>query len=237
MDGILGIGRLQNVASNPTGVKAPTIVDVLATQKIIPSRLVGIRLSRSSDGSNNGEINFGAPDTSAYSGDLNYISAVTNMNGFWEIPLGSVSFNGKNAAIQNGVTVLLDSGTSYMLLPPDDAKALHAIIPGSSGTGETYTVPCDTSMPLVLTLGGKTYSISSKDYVGSPGSSGGCNSNIIGRATFAATQWLVGDVFLKNVYTVFDYDGSRVGLAQEKGLLSPALPHWHTQQTIHYPPF
>jgi Eukaryotic aspartyl protease len=218
MDGILGVGRLENVASNPSGVKAPTIVDTLVSQNIISSKLFGLRISRAGDGGNDGEINFGAPDTAAFSGSLNYITAVKNPNGFWEIPIGSVTFNGKAASIQSGVTVLLDSGTSYMLVPQPDADAIHAVIPGSQKNGEVYSIPCNTNTPLTLTFGGQAYGISAEDYVGAKNSDGTCTSNIVARTTFETTQWLIGDVFLKNVYTVFDYDGGRIGLGQLKGM-------------------
>jgi hypothetical protein len=214
MDGILGVGRLENVVSNPTGVKAPTIIDLLASQGIISPKLIGIRLSRSSDKSNNGELSFGAPDTSAYAaGSLNYVPAVTNGNGFWELPLTAAGYNGVNAALQSNITILLDTGTSYMLLPPTDATALHSLIPGAKGNNQVYTIPCNTNNALTLTIGGQNYNISPKDYVGYANSDGSCTSNIVGQTTFAANQWLVGDVFLKNVYTVLDYDGGRVGLA------------------------
>jgi hypothetical protein len=220
MDGILGIGRLDDLTSNPNGVKAPTIVDTLVSQNIITAKLFGLRLSRASDGGNDGEINFGSPDTSAFSGSLNYVAALKNTDGFWEIPITSISFNGKTASIQSGVTVLLDSGTSYMLVPPTDADAIHAVIPGSKKNGEVYTVPCNTNTPLTLTFGGQAYTILPVDYIGAPGTDGTCASNVVARTTFSATQWLVGDVFLKNVYTVFDYDGSRIGFGQPKSKLA-----------------
>jgi hypothetical protein len=214
MDGILGVGRLGNVVNNPTGVKAPTIVDVFASQGIITPKLIGIRLSRTADKLNNGELSFGAPDPSAYvAGTLNYIPAMNNSNGFWEIPLTGAGFNGVNAVLQPNITILLDTGTSYMLLPPADATALHALIPGAKGNDQVYTIPCNTNQPLTLNIGGQTYNISPEDYVGYVNSDGSCTSNIVGQTTFSANQWLVGDVFLKNVYTVLDYDGSRVGLA------------------------
>ncbi|KAF2665411.1 acid protease [Microthyrium microscopicum] len=233
MDGILGVGRLQNVASNQNGVKAPTVVDVLVSQKIINAKVFGIRLSRASDGLNNGEITFGGPDTDAYSGDLNYVSAITNDRGFWELTIDSVSFNGKTAAIQNGATALLDSGTSLLLLPPSDAQAVHDTIPGSAKNGETFTVPCNTATPLTISFGGKAYTISPKDYIGSATSNGNCNSNIAGRQTFNSNQWLVGDVFLKNVYTVFDGDQGRVGFSLLKGssISTPSSPTPPISQT------
>ena len=216
MDGIVGLGRPENLASDPTGVKAPTVMDVLISQKVITAKQFGIRISRTSDGPNDGEVSFGAPDLDAIDGSLNYIPALTNTNGFWEIPIDSLSVGGKTGSLPQGRTALLDSGTSFMLLPPADATLLHGLIPGSAQSGEDYTVPCSTKLVITLGFGGKTYDINYKDYVGRDVGGGNCASNIVARQAFNDGQWLVGDVFLKNVYTLFDYDESRIGLGYLK---------------------
>jgi hypothetical protein len=211
MDGILGLGRPDTVKSGTTGVNAPSLMDTLISQKIISSKLYGLALWRSADGgSNDGEINFGSPDTSRYDGNLNYISAITSTNGFWEIPIADAGVDGKKVGL-TGRTAIIDSGTSFILMPKSDAAKLHQAIPNSSQNGETFTVPCDATNKVQIVFGSITYNISPKDYVGSPSGSD-CASNIIGRQVFSSSQWLVGDVFLKNVYTVFDYDQQRVGL-------------------------
>ena len=103
-----------------------------------------------------------------------------------------------------------------MLLPPADAETLHGQIPGSQANGEMFSIPCAFRKPIQLVFSGVTYSIPSIDYVGSPRENGSsaCSSNIIGRRPFGTDQWLVGDVFLKNVYSVFDYDEERIGIKE-----------------------
>jgi Eukaryotic aspartyl protease len=215
MDGIVGLGRLQNVADNSEGVKAPTLVDVLVSQNVISSKQIGIHLSGGADTLNDGEITFGAADTSVIDGALSYVAALDNDDGFWEVPVAGANVNGKPAAIQQGVTAILDSGTSFMLLPPADADALNIQIPGAVANGETYTVPCDASASVTVTIAGQQWAIDPKNYVGVQ-SGDACLSNIVAHQTFGATQWLLGETFLKNVYTLFDNDGARVGFGNLK---------------------
>jgi hypothetical protein len=211
MDGIVGLGRPDNIADKSGGIDAPSLMDVLISEKIISAKLFGIDLWRADDGGTNyGELNFGKADSSRYDGDLNYIAAIKNTNGFWELPVKDAGVNGNIAGLP-GRTAIIDSGTSYILMPHDDALQLHELISGYKQDGsEMFTVPCDSAAKVQLTFGGITYDISPKDYIGRQASSG-CSSNIIGRQTFGPKQWLVGDVFLKNVYTVFDFDGQRIG--------------------------
>ncbi|KAL0263495.1 hypothetical protein SLS55_002475 [Diplodia seriata] len=207
IDGILGLGRADKTANDVTD---GTIMDALAQASLIPAKLYGIHLSRSSDGLDDGELNFGAPNPDRYDGDLAWTSTLENDRGFWEIPVADASFDGTSAGLADR-TAIIDTGTSYILIPGDDAAALHALIPQSSQNGEIFTVPCSTTKPLQLSFGDIAYNISAKDYVGSKVSGSDCQSNIVGRRTFGEKQWLVGAVFLKNVYTVFDYDDSRIG--------------------------
>ncbi|EON62736.1 hypothetical protein W97_01961 [Coniosporium apollinis CBS 100218] len=209
MDGIMGLGR----ADLSTSTIGPTIIDVLAQRGLIPRRLYGISLARGSDGPNDGELNLGAPNPLLFTGELAWVPAVRNTNGFWEIRVDNAGVNGGDggSADLRGRTAILDTGTSFILMPPADAQKLHAQLTGSAQNGETFTVPCDTTQTVQFTLGGVKYGISNKDFVGASLGGNTCVSNIVGRQTFGATQWLVGATFFKNLYTVFDFEGQRVG--------------------------
>lgn len=205
MDGILGIGRGGVVQGSAQ------IMSSLLDAKLIGSKLYGIHLSRAKDGLNDGELNLGSANSARFSGDLNWLDCVPNDTGFWEIPVSDASVDGKPIGL-SGKKGIMDTGTSYILMPPADALAIHTQIPGYQQSGETFSVPCDTTVPLAFVFGSTSYNFSTADWLGGKLDSGLCRSNIVGRQTFNASQWLIGDVFLKNVYSVFDFEGSRVGL-------------------------
>lgn len=107
----------------------------------------------------------------------------------------------------------MDTGTSFILIPEPDALAIHSKVEGFEQDGETFFVPCDTKAVVQFTFNNRIYNISTADWVGDKDDDSTlCRSNIVGRKTFGDAQWLVGDVFLKNVYSVFDFEKSRVGL-------------------------
>jgi hypothetical protein len=206
MDGILGIGRGAQVSGS---INAPQLMDVLFSARLISSKLYGIHLSRGSDG--DGELNLGAVNKERFTGDLNWSNTVPNDNGFWEIPIAGAGVDGKTLDF-GGRTAILDTGTSFILMPLPDAEKLHSAIPGATRDAENFSVPCDTAATVQFRVNGQVLDIATRDWRGGKLASGLCRSNIVGRQTFGDAQWLVGDVFLKNVYAVFDFDAARVGL-------------------------
>ncbi|KAK7527276.1 rhizopuspepsin-1 precursor [Phyllosticta citriasiana] len=206
IDGVLGLGRADKTTSSVT---EGTIVDALSKASLIDAKVFGMHLSRNADGQD-GELNFGAPNPARYDGELAWTDAIDNDRGFWEIPIDDATVDGASAGL-SGRTAIIDSGTSYILVPADDAAAIHDLVPESSKNGEVYTIPCSTTQNLQFSFSDIAYDISSRDWVGGSVGDGTCQSNIIARQTFGNKQWLVGDVFLKNVYSVFDQDNARVG--------------------------
>lgn len=161
MDGILGIGRGENVKG---AVDAPQVMDALKDDNLIGSKLYGIHLSRSS-GLSDGELNLGEVNKDRFSGDLNWIDCVPNDTGLWEIPLSDASVNGKPLGLSNKKGIM-DTGTSYILMPPADALTLHSQIPGYTQEGETFSVPCDTKASLQFLFGKSAYNISTPRLAG-----------------------------------------------------------------------
>lgn len=201
-DGILGLAMTKGATDNFMGS--------LQEDKLLKSNVFSFDLNRAEDGSNTGELTFGGIDSSRYTGDITYTSVDSSANGEWAIMLDDMGYDGTNAGVTDKLAYI-DTGTTYAFGPSDDVAALHELIPGANSTdGVTYTAPCDSNRSMSMTFSGVDHDISVKDWLSDPSSSGVCTSNIYGQEVVSG-GWLVGDVFLKNVYTVFDVDGSRIG--------------------------
>ncbi|KAL2867902.1 pepsin-like aspartic protease [Aspergillus lucknowensis] len=216
IDGILGLGR-----SKDTSMGRQPFMDLVAEQGDLESNIVSFHLSRNSDGARDGTATFGGVDNTKFTGDIAYTDVVDSSI-HWTIPLDDASVDDKPCEFADKLAVI-DTGTSYTLLPPADAGALHALIPGSKQlTDENYVVPCDSTADVQFTISGVSYSMSPKDYIGAQLESGdGCISTIIAQAVFGDDVWILGDAFLKNVYAVFDFDNDRIGFAQLPNSPSP----------------
>ncbi|MCJ1313446.1 hypothetical protein MMC25_007124 [Agyrium rufum] len=219
MDGILGLGR-----DKSNQLSSATFMETATSDKIFSSKLFGISLQReSTSGDMLGEINFGAPDTTKYKGDLSWTTTVSDQV-YWEIPADDITIDSKSAGL-SGRTAIIDSGTSYVLIPPDDSAALHKLIPGAvAEDNEIFNIPCDTEVDVQFVFSKVGYSVSPKDYVGIPvpGNSAMCASRFVGVSGAGPGQWIVGDVFLKNIYAVYDFDNERMGFGTMNPSTSPS---------------
>ncbi|TEA17663.1 Aspartic-type endopeptidase ctsD [Colletotrichum sidae] len=202
-DGILGLSM--------AGGETENFVQVVKNSSQLEANIFCVYLNRAADGPNTSEISFGVCNPDKYTGDISY-TAVGSDNGDWAIPIDGIAYDGQKSGAA-GKLAYIDTGTSYVFGPQADIAAFHANIPGSSTTDNaTYTVPCDSDKKVTFTFSGVSYTISPKDWRSVPSPDGVCTSNIYGHEVVPGA-WLLGDVFLKNVYAVFDKDQKRIGFA------------------------
>ncbi|GAA5949636.1 hypothetical protein JCM21900_002480 [Sporobolomyces salmonicolor] len=209
-DGLMGLG--QSILSSQ-GI--PTPIEQLASDGLVKSAQMGYHLGRVSDGKNDGEITFGGVDAGKFNGSLTEIPNV-NQQGFWEGAMDDVAVDGESLKL-SGRTAILDTGTTLLIAPAPDAEAIHAAIPGAQSDGQGgFTLPCTTNATLSLTFGGKAFPLQSSDLTFLPVTAdlkGDCVSSISSGTIGGANEWLVGAVFLKNVYFATDVGSNVIGLA------------------------
>ncbi|KAJ1308995.1 hypothetical protein OPQ81_004677 [Rhizoctonia solani] len=107
---------------------------------------------------------------------------------------------------------LLDSGTSYSYASEEFCRNIYSSIPGatfSSALGQ-WVVPCNQEINLGLTIGGRRFPIHPLDII-SPSLSSNNNATCYGAfipQSFSAGAGefdiLLGDMFLRNVYSLYD---------------------------------
>ncbi|KDR78920.1 hypothetical protein GALMADRAFT_244580 [Galerina marginata CBS 339.88] len=211
-DGLMGLAQ-----SSLSEQQTPTPVESLASANLIPDSIVSYKISRLADNLNDGEITFGGLDSSKF--DAQTLVTVQNVNtqGFWEASLDAASVNGVDAGL-SGRTAILDTGTTLMVLPAADAQAIHDQIQGAKSDGQGgFTVPCTLTDSVALTFGGQEFAIDPRDIAFQPVDAndpqGDCVSGITSGNIGGATEWLVGDVFLKNAYFSTDVSKNTVSLA------------------------
>lgn len=168
----------------------------------------------------------GGTDSSKYSGTITY-TPVTQ-KAYWQVTMNSAKTNGAVTVSSRGAVI--DTGTTVIYGPSKDVQAFYAKYPGSTplstfGYSSTtyagyYAVPCSGSTNYAaLTFNNKAFSIPTSIFtsLGSVGTMNKvqyCVGGIIGNDNLGlGTSWLVGDIFLQAVYSVFDLTNNRVGFA------------------------
>ncbi|KAJ8585200.1 acid protease [Rhizopogon salebrosus TDB-379] len=187
------------------------------------SPLFGVQLTRYGNASNptqnepGGVIDMGYTNSSLYSGSIEY-HALLGQPEFWEINMNTLTVQGNSINIAGMSTAIIDTGTTNIAGPASAVESIYAQIPGSQpGTGQWagyYLYPCSTTVNVEFNFGGISWSMSPADFTHTQISSSQC----IG-AFFTSTigqggpSWIIGDAFLKNVYSVFRFNPPSVGFA------------------------
>jgi len=194
-----------------------TPIEALAKAGLVSEAISSFKISRLADNKNDGELTLGGLDPTKF--DPQTLVTIDNVSklGFWEVPLDAVTVNGQDSGLQ-GRTAILDTGTTLIIAPQSDAEAVHKLIQGSASDGQGgFTVPCQANATIALTYGGKQFNIDFRDIAIQPvdpnNPTGDCFSGISGGNVGGATEWLCGDVFLKNAYFSTNVNKNTVSLA------------------------
>ncbi|KAJ6468432.1 acid protease [Mycena sanguinolenta] len=209
VDGLMGLG-----GATLSAERVPTPVQALKNAGFIDAAITSYRLPRALDGTNNGEITFGGLDDTKFDPTTLVTMNNTDPNGFWKAPLEGISVNGVDVSGIASTDGLMDTGTTLLVVPANEAAAIHAKIPGAirQNSGQ-YTVPCNTNATVALKFGGKSFPINPKDlpFASLGKTSGDCSSGI---SSSSGSTMVVGDTFLKSVYFSTNADDNTITLAQ-----------------------
>lgn len=159
----------------------------------------------------------GGVDDNLFTGSFTEVPVTEE--GFWQVDLDSVNVDGQPVVSKQ--SSIIDTGTTLVLGDSDNVAKFYAAIPGSQDASDTvgegfFTVPCDKIPNISLTFGGQSFAISESTF--NLGLAEVNSSDCVGGIAAAdlGAFWIVGDVFLQNVYTSFDIGGKRVGFAKLK---------------------
>ncbi|KPV78081.1 uncharacterized protein RHOBADRAFT_50594 [Rhodotorula graminis WP1] len=222
ISGILGLGWTALASSGET-----PLVEALWRNGTLPEGVFGFAFethtftTASSPTAPGGTLTIGGVDTSAFSGELNWINIVQPA-AYWAIPLQDVHVGGQSLGLTDAA-VVIDTGTTLIGAPQRFAEAVYAQVPGAAsislqGESGYYSFPCSQSVNVSMTFGGVEYTIAPDQFnAGAVNSRGSlCLGAVFALETSASStvDIIVGDAFLTGVYSAYRFsDPPAVGFA------------------------
>ncbi|TLD22382.1 hypothetical protein PspLS_07960 [Pyricularia sp. CBS 133598] len=217
-EGIMGLGYGDGV-----NLRYNNMVDNLFLQNVTKSRAFSVALG-SADASNSGVISFGGVDTKKFSGKLAQMPILgpqgkEEIRRYW-VPMDSLGMtkNGNNKTYNGGnIPIVIDSGSTLSYLPSSvvtamamDSNALW------NSEGGVYIVKCDkmpadASFDFSFNNGTFKISVPWRNFFWNTGGNA-CVLGAVPTKSGRATA-LLGDSFMRSVYTVFDQTSNMVFMA------------------------
>ncbi|XP_034876015.1 chymosin-like [Mirounga angustirostris] len=202
-DGILGLAypSLASEYSVP-------VFDNIMQKHLVAQDLFSVYLSRNGQGS---MLTLGAIDPSYYTGSLHWVPVTVQE--YWQFTVDRVTVNGVVVACDGGCQAILDTGTSMLVGPSSDILNIQTAIGATQDQYGEFDINCGSlsSMPeVVFEIHGQKYPLPSSAYTSTD--MGFCTSGFQGEGD--SQLWILGDVFIREYYSVFDRVNNRLGLAK-----------------------
>uniref|UniRef100_A0A8C6E0A0 Peptidase A1 domain-containing protein n=1 Tax=Moschus moschiferus TaxID=68415 RepID=A0A8C6E0A0_MOSMO len=128
----------------------------------------------------------------------------------------SISMKRKVIACSGSCEAVVDTGTSLILGPTRLVNNIQKLI-GATPRGSKHYVSCFAinSLPsIIFTINGITYPVPARAYIRKDSRGHCCTTFKENRLRTLTETWILGDVFLRLYFSVFDQGNDRIGLAQ-----------------------
>ncbi|KAH7984365.1 hypothetical protein HPB52_019911 [Rhipicephalus sanguineus] len=206
-DGIFGLGYPD---ISEKDVVPP--FDNMLKQELVTEPLFSVFLSSTPSQQDGGEILFGGVNSERYTGDITYTDVTKR--GYWQFSMDSLQV-GSKSIVTSPTEAVVDSGTTVMAGPKDEIERINKYLRATPRPRGRYRVNCTNipNMPkAVFTIAGRQFEFEAKDYIRQVQSSDKvrCYS---GFQVYDGSVWVLGQVFMRHIYTIFDRGNNRIGFA------------------------
>lgn len=208
-DGILGLGWPSIAVDGITPV-----MQALHNQGQLDKFLFGFYLQKAAN-KDTGKLTIGGYDATKAT-NLQWVPL--KMENYWMVNMEALSFGGTSTTtVPNAI---IDSGTSLIVGPVDDVKKVAEIEGATPVVSGEYSVSCSSTMKdMEVTLGSGDSAVKFT-VAGNDLRIKICRFKIIcecllGIAGMDIGQplWILGDVMMRDYYTVFDIENEQIGFA------------------------
>lgn len=218
-DGLLGLAfpTINTVTRSGKADPQNTPVANMISQGDIPknAQLFTSAFYSTRDDSKKSFYTFGYIDTDLVGENTIQYTDIDDSEGFWMFDSTTTEINGKKIT-QSGNKAIADTGTTLALVSDEVVDALYKQIPGAKYDEEQQGYLFPTSVKAAdlptfsIAVGSNQFTIQPEDLAFTVASEGYWYGGVQSRGTNPFD--ILGDVFLKSVYAIWDQGNTRLGL-------------------------
>eukprot|EP01041_Mallomonas_annulata_P014095 gene14095-29989_t len=195
--------------------KIPTPIENLISAKIIDKAQFAFYLGK--ENGDKGELVLGGYNPDRCGGNITWVPLSSET--YWEIVLDDVKLGDVDFISPGEHHAIVDSGTSILTGPSEDVEKIAKKLGAKRFIHGQYIISCKNMehLPNIdFTIAGEVYTLTPKDYILAAGPI--CMLGIMAMdiPKPGGPLWILGDVFMRKFYTIFDVTDQRVGITLAK---------------------
>ncbi|XP_007065203.2 gastricsin [Chelonia mydas] len=210
-DGILGMAYPSLAVGGAT-----TALQGMLQKNLLSQPIFSFYLSSQPSSQYGGEVVFGGVDSRFYSGQIHWAPVTQEL--YWQIGIDEFVIGGQATGwCSQGCQAIVDTGTSLLTIPQQFMNYFLQGVGAQENEYGEYVVDCSRvqSLPTIsFTINGVSFPLPPSAYILS--NNGYCSVGVM--PTYLPSQngqplWILGDVFLRRYYSVYDMGNNRIGFA------------------------